>query len=109
MVESIRRMGHFEGWTFTQSLSSGVNGDTIRIPSLDAGQTISVSLVITATGSGKVEFTTSPDSLVISDTCYWQDWPAGVVSATFSDAVGSPVTGLRLVRVSGTVAIEVVI
>lgn len=108
MGKLIRRNGRVQGWEYKEIMTAGVNSDTIRIPPLNEGAMVSVSLVI-ATGEGKIQFTTSPDADVIADSAEWQDWPLGLCTDTCSDALIGPATGLRLVRVSGTVGIEIII
>ena len=107
MGELIRRDGRFQGWEYQEELSAGAESDPIFIPPLD-GDAVSVSLIIDS-GEGKIQFTTSPDADVQDDSAEWQDWPLGACTDTCSDALISPVTGMRLVRVSGVVGIEIVI
>lgn len=103
----VQRKGRFQGWEYTETMAAGTNSDPIAIPPLGRGRNISVTTVITS-GEGKVQFTTSPDA-VLETTAVWQDWPEGTNTTTFSDTLFGPVTGLRLVRVSGTVIIEIII
>lgn len=101
----VEREGRFQGWEYSEEMTAGTNSDPIAIPPLDQGATVSITFV-TSTGAGKIQFTTSLDSL-LSTAAVWQDWPDGACTETTSDALISPVTGLRLVRTSGTVGIEI--
>lgn len=103
----IQREGRYQGWEYAEEMSAETNSDPIAIPPLAEGKPISVSF-ITTSGEGKIQFTTSPDA-VLGTTAVWQDWPEGSVVETTSDALLAPVTGLRLVRTSGTVSIEIII
>lgn len=106
MGKLIQRAGRFQGWEYKEEMTSGTNSDPIAIPPLNEGVSVSVSF-ISAGGVGKIQFTTSPDS-VLNTSAVWQDWPLGSNSTTFSDILIGPVTGLRLVRTSGTIGIEII-
>lgn len=106
MNDLIKRAGRFQGWEYRETMTSGTNSDSILLPPIGDGANVSVSLIITS-GEGKIQFTTSGDGNL--DSAVWQDWPNGACTATISDSLISPVTALRLVRISGTVGIEIVI
>ncbi|RLI61036.1 MAG: hypothetical protein DRO88_13545 [Promethearchaeia archaeon] len=101
----IKRQGRFQSWEYQETMTSGTYSEPLRIPPFEPGQQISVSLVID-TGEGKIQFTTSGDDNI--DSAIWQDWPLGACIETQSDLLLSPVTAIRLVRISGTVTMEVV-
>jgi len=109
MGKLAHRQGRFQGWEYSETMTSGTDGDTVKIPSLEDGKVLSVSLIISTVGEGKIQFTTSPDASVAAGTCNWQDWPEGSSTVTVSDALVAPVSGIRLVRVSGTVIMELII
>ena len=89
-----------QGFEYEETLSSAVNGAAVIIP--DSVKNISVTLVITGGGSGKMQSTTNKLADVISDTgVVWVDWDAGVIAATAQDAM-LPATAIRMVNVSGT-------
>lgn len=108
MGDLVARQGRFMGWEYSETMTAGTESDAIVIPPLDHDQSVSVSF-ISAGGQGKVQFTTSRDSLVESGTAVWQDWPLGLLTDTASDSLSGPVSGLRLVRSSGTVGIEIIV
>ncbi len=103
----IGRSGRFWGQRYAEEMSSGTNSDPIAIPPIPQGMPVSVTFVVATTGEGKIQYTTSDDSLLDS-TAVWQDWAEGSCTETTSDVLAGPVTGLRLVRTSGTVGIEIV-
>jgi len=107
MGELNRRAGRYPGWVYTEEMTTGGESEPISIPPLD-GIPVSVTL-ITETGSGKIQFSTSPDDEVAAGSAEWTDWPLGLCTETKSDAVISPISGLKLIRTSGTVGIEIII
>jgi hypothetical protein len=97
--------GHM-GSTFKEAIADGENGTPVAINSrYSTGPTCTI---LAGANSGKVQFTTSPDSEVAAGTAVWQDWPKGNVTGTDSDAIVGQVTAVRGVSVSGAVTIEVV-
>ncbi len=95
------------GWAYEDTLANGVTGETIPIESLNGGQV--TGTVIAGAGTGKLQFTTSLPSKVALGTEVWQDWAAGEVTGTVSEAIYGPISGVRGVSVSGEVTIEVMV
>ena len=108
MGELIARQGRFIGWEYSETMTEGTASEAIAIPPLNNDQSVSVSFISDG-GEGKIQITTSPDSMVAAGTANWQDWPLGPIIVTASDSLNGPVTGIRLVRVSGTVGIEIIV
>ena len=103
-----KRQGVNIGYYYEETIADGTNGDTIKIPPLQEGA--SVTCTIESSGNtGKVQFTTSSDADVTAGTETWQDWPSGNVTATTTDRIVSPVTGVRGVSVSGEVVFQVIV
>ena len=67
---------------------------------------ISASIIIT-TGVGKLQFTTGTQAELDGDTADWMDWTAGDVTNADDSTTFNPVSGVRLVRTSGTVKMTV--
>jgi hypothetical protein len=95
------------GWTYTETITDGETGDTVRIPPMPPNSKITCTIIAGA-NTGKFQSTTSPDADIIADTATWVDWPAGVKTGTYEDALISPVTAIRGVSVSGEIVIEIV-
>lgn len=102
-----RRPFQRDGWHYTETIATGATGDSLILPSLEAGKTIAVTLIAGA-GTGYVQFTTSSDAAVKADTAVWQTWALGTKTGTESDSL-EKATALRGVSVSGEVIIEVLI
>lgn len=80
----------------TVSLSSVANGDWILVPM--GINYLSMTLIPTGGGKGKVQFTTDTLAVVKAGTAETAiDWPAGEVAVNTSDRC-IPVTALRLVQ-----------
>lgn len=61
-------------------------------------------------GSGRaVQYTTSPEAMILAGTAIWEDWPLGVVSIDTIDLVAGAITGLRLTQPGGAMTWEVVV
>jgi len=108
MTEMTKRDFNPLGYTHKETIADGVTGDYIVVPPLGDGTRVSCT-VIAGAGTGKIQFTTSPDSEVIAGTATWQDWPEGNSTGTTSDTLIGPVTALRGVSVSGEIKIEIVV
>jgi len=104
---SQRTLGRKPGYEHRETLLDGVTSDPIVIPPLN-GQQVSATMVAGA-NTGKIQFTTSTDALVVADGAAWQDWPNGTVTGTESDVLLGPVTALRGVSVAGTINFEIII
>lgn len=109
IVELQKRDSHVTGYEHKEVIADGQNGDTIRIFPLGLGLTRITCRVIAGAGTGKFQFTTSPDADVLDDSAVWSDWPKGSATGTEWDVLQSQVTGLRGVSISGEITIEVVI
>ena len=107
-AEMTRRPFQRDGWHYTETIATTATGDSVIIPSLDAGKTIAVTLIAGA-GTGYIQFTTSSDAAVKADTAVWQTWSLGNKSGTAGLSFAFPVTGIRGVSVSGEIIIEVLI
>ena len=102
----IKRTGSFLGFTNFTTAEDGVP-EILKIPPLDSGHKISVT-AIPGANTALVEHTTSPDADVESSAT-WQEWPHSSVTATTSDVISSPITGLRFIATGGQCSFEVVI
>ena len=89
-------------------MSAGTNSDPIAIPPIPQGIPVAVTFV-TASGEGNIQFTTTTGLPLTDPGIVWQDWELGSCTETMTDVLAASVTGLRLVRTSGTVGIEIVI
>lgn len=96
------------GYAYSETIASGVNGNTIIIPPKENKEDNITCRIIAGAGTGKFQFTTSKDSAVLAGTETWTDWPKGAVTGTDYDIVNGPITGLRGVSTSGEIVIEVV-
>jgi len=92
----------------TETIADGENGEPIYVHPTNASGQITCT-VIPGGNTGKIQITTSPKSAIVADTATWQDWAEGNVTATTSDVITGPVTGIRGVSVSGAITIEIVI
>lgn len=63
--------------------------------------------VIPATGTAKVEYSTTPTAALNPNTAVWQKWPDGDVTATTTDVFLGRLAAIRITAISGTVAYEV--
>ena len=100
------RKGKFDGWEYRETLTAGANSDPIPILPLGQNRNITVALLTTG-GEGKIQITTSPDADLAS--AIWHDWDKGACTANTIDSLLSGVTAMRLIRISGTVTIEIII
>ena len=107
ITEMTRRPFQRDGWHYTETIATGATGDSLILPSLEAGKTIAVTLIAGA-GTGYIQFTTSSDAAVKADTAVWQTWSLGTKTGTESDSL-EKATALRGVSVSGEITIEVLI
>jgi hypothetical protein len=98
-----QRSGRFLGWAWEETLAASTTGDPVAIPPLLAGQRISVRTQA-GTNSAKVQSTISSDAKVAAGTAEWDDWPPGSQVGKVSANIDAPVTALRCVTGSTTVA-----
>ena len=103
----IPREGRYNGFTHTETLADGITSDPIVIPPLPPGGRVTCT-VIAGANTAKIQFTTADDP-VTADPADWEDWPQGDKTATFSDSIIPPVTGVRGVSVSGEISFRIVI
>ena len=96
------------GYTYTETIATGATGNTIKIPVLQAGKTISICL-IAGENTGKFQVTTRPKADIIAGTATWSDVALSAATGTVRDEITAPITGLRGVSTSGEISIEVVI
>lgn len=108
MDQLAQREGRSPSWEYKKTISAGTESDAIKIPPLGEGSAVSVTLVVGESSEGNIHFTTSPDADVKAGIAVWQEWPYGACVDTCSDALIGPATGLKLIRISGTVGIEIV-
>ena len=98
--------------SFREVLLASAASSVLRIPQ----GTLPTVSITTADATGRaVEYTTSPDTMLIDDTAVWRTWPLGVVtsaSTDMDDTLVGPVTAVRLsnaVGKDGAVTWEVVV
>ena len=92
-----------KGFQIEMILNAGDTSDWYQIP---AGASLVGCLVTpNGAGSGKVQITN--DTLIRCDagTAVSEDWPAGVVAATTSDAVYNSITAVRGVFTAGSIRV----
>ena len=94
--ELVLRDGRFLGWSHEETLAKSETGDPVKIPSLLAGQRISVR-TIAGTGDAKVQSTISSDAKVAAGTAVWDDWSIGAEIGTNSANLDAPISALRAV------------
>jgi hypothetical protein len=58
-------------------------------------------------GTVLVEFTTTPKGAGLAGAAVWHEWPAGAVAASDTDALLSPVAGLRFTATVATATVEI--
>ena len=97
-----------KGYTFRETLADGVTGETLVVRPMTNQKNITIRMIAGA-NSGKVQYTLSPDDLLLAGTAVWSDWEKGAVSGTEVDVAVGPITGLRGVSVSGEIDWEVCI
>lgn len=91
-----------KGYTFREALADGVTGEAVVIRPMTNQKNITIKIMCGA-NSGKVQYTLSPDAMVVAGTADWSDWEKGTVSGTEIDVAIGPITGLRGVSVSGAI------
>jgi len=97
-----------KGYHYTETITTGATGDSIKIPTLAPGKNITCTIIAGA-NTGRFETTTSSDASVAAGTATWLTWPLGTQTGTVSDSIISPVTGIRGASSAGEITIEVVI
>ncbi|MCP4122218.1 MAG: hypothetical protein GY751_10735 [Bacteroidetes bacterium] len=103
------REGDPQGWIYEESIASGENGTSVKIPPCgQGGMSVSVQ-VICAGGTGKVQTTFDSETAIDEDTALWDDWDGGDVTGTVSDSLISAVTGIRGVSVDGAITFKIAI
>lgn len=84
---------------------------TTATPVYEDVQGFPFPLTITAVpqggGSISVFYSTTPSAAGTPGTATWIAWPSGTVTATTSDALLSPVAGLKFVAATATGTVEV--
>lgn len=108
IVELQRRESQTIGYYHKETVADGQTGDDVHVKPIGRGGARITCLIMPGSGSGKFQFSTSPDAEVVAGTAIWHDWDLGVVTDTAWDALISAVTGLRGVSVSGEIVIEIV-
>ena len=94
---------------YTEAIADGENGESVYVHPVNSPTGEITCTVIPGGNSGKIQTTTSPMAAIAAGTAIWIDWAEGDVTATTSDIISGPVTGVRGVSVSGGIAIEIVI
>jgi hypothetical protein len=108
IVELQRREAQTIGYFHKETIADGLTGDDIHVLPIGRGGARVSCSVIAGAGTGKIQFSTSPDAEVLAETAVWQDWPNGDVTGTSSDTLLSAVTGLRGASITGEIDIEIV-
>lgn len=85
------------------TIADGATGDAIYI---DPKRPTAFTMIPGT--SAKVQYSTSPPSMILAGTAVWNDWSLGSVTANTSSNVEGPVTGLRGVSGVGACSLEVV-
>jgi hypothetical protein len=109
IVEMTKRVAARLGYEYAETIADGQNGDTIKVLPLGPENCVATCRVIAGAGSGKLQFSTSPDADVLDGTAIWSDWAKGAVTGTDWDVLRGQVTALRGVSVSGEIKIEILI
>jgi len=86
----------------TQVLTSGETGTALLL------WTGKATVTCIPSGTGKIQYTTSPPSAVLAGTANWIDWSRGSVTISCSDLIEGPVSAVRGVSSSGALTVEVV-
>jgi len=108
IAEMTERTGRVTGFEYYETIADTATGDSIKISPMPAGTHITCT-VVPGAGTGKFQTTTSSAADIIAGSATWVDWAEGNVTATTSDVITGPVTGIRGVSISGEINIEVVI
>ena len=106
IVEMSKRGQWRSGYEYTETISTGQIGNTIKITPITTKTGISCSL-IAGTGYGKIQTTISPDAQVAAGNANWVDWPKGSVTGTEGDIIIGQVSGIRGISISGEIVLEV--
>lgn len=93
-----------EQYGITVTLSAGTNSTPVVRPKQVRKILVGV---YTTDGQGRVETTTSSKAAIDADTAEWVEWPGGNVNTATTAELEGSYTALRLVRVSGTVKMEI--
>lgn len=93
-----------DAYFYTETKSAGASGNPVIIPT-----TIKKILarLVFGTGAGSIQTSVSSIALIKAGTANWVTWDAGVVASTTED-VAERVNGVRVVRSSGDVIMELV-
>ncbi|MGE5862878.1 MAG: hypothetical protein ACM31H_03825 [Nitrososphaerales archaeon] len=103
-AQSSGRNKVFEG---KQTKTTGKNGTIFRFPA-GAGKVHSETIFVHANpGSCYVKITNSPRNEIRSYKAIWTNSALGTVTNKSDKMVIAPCTGIRLIRISGTVSIEI--
>lgn len=88
---------------YETTYNSGTDQEPVVM--LPNGNYTTFTLSFPGGGSGKIQVTTSPLSVVEAGNAEWFDWSLGVISQSIQDFFYNP-TAIRVVRVSGNVKIS---
>lgn len=89
---------------YAETKSAGTDGNPVIVPTTITK--ILARLVISA-GSGSIETSISSVAAIKAGSANWVAWDAGTVTET-TDDVSERVNGIRVVRATGTVVMELV-
>jgi hypothetical protein len=97
-----------KGYEYTETIATGADGDTIRIPLLGPGNPEITCTLVAGANTGKFQISTDIDSIIAADTAIeWQDWDVGDSTGTITRVWKAPVSAIRGVSVSGEINITV--
>lgn len=100
------RENRFGNYEYFETIADGATGNTVFIPGLHAGKTISVT-IIAGSNSGYYEYSTSLDSEVEDGTSTWTTGDMGTITGTETEVLIANVSAIRCVSVSGQIALEI--
>ncbi len=86
-----------------RTLSSGTTDDWIILNTTEKDSTITVEIVIAASGSGSLEFTIEDYASIDAGTAVGVVWDFGTVGTTTVGYFPAGVTGVRFVRATGEI------
>jgi hypothetical protein len=92
-----------------ETILTGVTGEWVQIPAMGMkGGSVNCSIIAGA-GTGKVQYTNSPDTDVDADTANEHDWTLGNVTGSNNDTFDGQISAVRGVSISGSIVFEVMI
>ena len=86
----------------SETIAGGATGGAVKI---QAGRRVSVA--IHPAGTAAVDYTISAHADIDAAAANWTEWADGNVTASTSDALNGPVTGVRGRSISGAATFEV--